>query len=175
MESTYFFVFHKNRTSPTSQTIWSSASRQSVQCAKRTDLPTVAEGARKLLQQFTKRCRSCQVYAQASRGFKFTLWDKKAFSSALSVDIFYINAKPVSHVVDESTTHQAARWLPSVSAKSVWRAVRLCRIDVYPGPPDVGTHDAGKHFMAKLFNPTPVWWQLKPSLFWSRHPTWCHS
>lgn len=38
------------------------------------------------------------------------------------------------------------------SADELWRAIRLCWIDVYIGPQEVITHDAGKNFMAKSFS-----------------------
>lgn len=37
--------------------------------------------------------------------------------------------------------------LKYIFADAVWRASRMCWIDVYLGPPDVVTHDAGLHFM----------------------------
>lgn len=67
------------------------------------------------------------------------------------VDIFYVDSKPILHVVDESTRYQAAWWLARVSAEAVWEAMRMCWIDVYLGPPDIITHDAGKQFMARAF------------------------
>ena len=53
--------------------------------------------------------------------------------------------------MDESTRYQAARWLPNVTAESVWRAMRLCWIDVYLSPPDIIMHDEGKQFVSKVF------------------------
>lgn len=58
---------------------------------------------------------------------------------------------PILHVVDESTRYQAARLLPRITAESVWRAMRFFWIDVYLGPPDIVTHDAGKQLVASVF------------------------
>eukprot|EP00171_Calliarthron_tuberculosum_P022824 IDg22824t1 len=38
-----------------------------------------------------------------------------------------------------------------VTAEDVWRALRLCWIDVYLGPPNVLAHDAGKNLVARAF------------------------
>lgn len=57
----------------------------------------------------------------------------------------------ILHVADESTRYQAARRLPTISAESVWTAMRLCWIDVYLISPDLITNDAGKQFVAKVF------------------------
>lgn len=67
------------------------------------------------------------------------------------MDIFYVDGKPILHVVDEATRFQATLWLRTVSAESTWRALHACWIDVYLGPPDIIAHDAGKNFMARAF------------------------
>jgi hypothetical protein len=65
---------------------------------------------------------------------------------------FFTSAqKPILHVVDEATSFQSARWLPSMSAESLWRAQRMSWIYVYLGPPDVIAHDAGNNFMGAAF------------------------
>ncbi len=38
-----------------------------------------------------------------------------------------------------------------MTAEATWRALQLCWIDVYIGPPDVIAHDAGKNFIAEKF------------------------
>lgn len=118
---------------------------------KRADLSNVDNSTRATLEEITRKCKPCQTYAQAPRRFKFVLRDDKDFNHTVFVDIFYIDKKPILHVVDEATRYQAARWLPNVTADAVWRAMRLCWIDVYLGPPDIVTHDAGKQFIAKVF------------------------
>ena len=65
--------------------------------------------------------------------------------------MFYIDGKPILHVVDEATYYQAACWLGKTTADALQEALRLCWIDVYLGPPDLIVHDAGKNFMAKAF------------------------
>lgn len=118
---------------------------------KRSELPDVDSKTREILEDISRKCLHCQRYAQAPRRFKFNLREDKDFNHTVFVDIFYIDKRPILHVVDESTRYQAARWLPTVSADAVWRALRMCWIDVYLGPPDVITHDAGKQFMARVF------------------------
>lgn len=41
--------------------------------------------------------------------------------------------------------------LSNITTDTVWWALRLCWVDVYLGPPDVVTDDAGKQFMARVF------------------------
>lgn len=45
--------------------------------------------------------------------------------------------KNALHSVDEVTRYQTACWLPTTSADSVLRALRMCWIDLYVGPPDI--------------------------------------
>ncbi|POS82415.1 hypothetical protein EPUL_006188 [Erysiphe pulchra] len=68
------------------------------------------------------------------------------FNHSIHVDVFYINGKPILHVVDETTRFQAAKWLANMTSQTMWDALRLCWIDVYVAPPDLITHDAGSNF-----------------------------
>jgi hypothetical protein len=63
----------------------------------------------------------------------------------------YINGSPVLHIIDEATRYQAARWLQNISAKHTWDILRACWIDIYIGPPEYITHDAGRNFISKEF------------------------
>lgn len=101
---------------------------------KRSELSNVTSATRKLLEKVTRRCKPFQENFPAPRRFKFTLREDKKFNHSVFVDIFYIEKKPILHVVDESTRYQAARWLKNVSADTVWRALRMCWIDVYVAP-----------------------------------------
>jgi hypothetical protein len=63
----------------------------------------------------------------------------------------YINREAVLQAVDEATGFSAARFLKSVSAKTVWNTLRTCWIDTYLGPPDYLVHDAGTQFVSAEF------------------------
>ena len=67
------------------------------------------------------------------------------------IDIFYLDSRPVLHIVDEATTFNAAKFLKDISTESVWRALNECWMDAYIGPPQEITHDAGRQFTAKEF------------------------
>eukprot|EP00171_Calliarthron_tuberculosum_P004960 IDg4960t1 len=98
---------------------------------KRVELNKINSSTRAMLQNIAKRCQACQIYSYKPRRFKFTLRDDRDFNHTIYIDIFYIDGKPILHVVDEATRYQAARWLESASAESVWASLRLCWIDVY--------------------------------------------
>lgn len=118
---------------------------------KRADENNLKSNTRSILQNIVKSCTACQLYAQKPRRFKFTIRENKEFNHTVYVDIFYIDNHPILHVVDEATNYQAAKWLRRVNTESVWKALKLCWIDVYIGPPEVIAHDAGKNFMSKEF------------------------
>src|SRR4030088_2960785 len=84
--------------------------------------------------------------------FKFTLHEDAVFNYEVILDIFYLEGKPVLHVVDAATTFTAARFLPRISSAHVWEALRLCWIDVYQGPHDWLVVDAGTQFRSSEFN-----------------------
>lgn len=107
---------------------------------------------RHLLEKIERFCHFCQKYARSPGRFKFRLQDSEGrFNHTIYVDVMYLNQDPVLHVVDEATRFQAARFLPSMSARDTWDALRACWIDTYVGPPDLCIHDAGKNFIALEF------------------------
>lgn len=106
---------------------------------------------RKILLDMMRRCVACQTYAQKPRRFKFTLQNDKEFNHTVYADVFYIDAKPILHIVNEATNYQAAQCLPTVSSRSLWRTFRICWIDVNLRPPDDIVPDSGKNFIAESF------------------------
>jgi hypothetical protein len=115
------------------------------------DLLGQPEVSRKLLERLTKYCHFCQKHSRSPGRFKFTLRDDVQFNHNVIVDIMYITGMPLLYVVDEATRFQAGRWLQNISAKYTWDALRACWMDVYLGPPDYITTDAGKNFVSKEF------------------------
>lgn len=104
------------------------------------------------LNHIRRHCQFCQKFGGPPQRFKFTLRDMDlSFNHSIYCDVFTINGTPVLHVVDEATRFQAARRLRSMSADELWTALKACWINVYIGPPDVITHDAGTNFIARAF------------------------
>lgn len=103
-------------------------------------LDNVTEVTHSNLENIVRSCKPCQTFASRSRRFKFTLRDDAQFNSSIYVDLFWIDRKSTLHVVDEETSYQAARCVPSVSAEKFWQALRICWINVHIGPPDVIAH-----------------------------------
>ncbi|KAF7578904.1 hypothetical protein PtrM4_031440 [Pyrenophora tritici-repentis] len=105
----------------------------------------------RLLREIQTFCHHCQAHDPAPRRFKFRLKDDREFNFEILVDVMYLSGKPVLHVIDSATTFNGARFLPSMSAKDTWEALRLLWIDTYQGPPDIVTHDAGTNFASVEF------------------------
>lgn len=106
---------------------------------------------KKSLEYLTKYCHFCQKHGKSPGRFRFTLRDDVEFNFNIIVDIFYINSRPVLHIVDESTRFSAGKFLQNISAKHTWEVLKMCWIDTYLGPPDLITTDAGKNFVSKEF------------------------
>lgn len=117
----------------------------------RAGIEDIGPNTRRTLADIQRTCVPCQTYAQKPRRFKFTLQDDKDFNHTVYADIFYINSKPILHVVDEATYFQSTKWLAYMKAETLWKALRMCWIDVYLGPPDMIAHDASKNFMPAAF------------------------
>lgn len=109
------------------------------------------EVERKALEHLTRYCHSCQMNGRSPGRFRFTIKDDCEFNYMVIVDVMYLDGKPVLHVVDEATAFNAARFLPEISAKATWDALRLCWIDTYQGPPDFIVTDAGRNFASEEF------------------------
>lgn len=87
---------------------------------KLTELDSDDAGTRSMLTDITRACIPCALYAQAPHLFQFSLRVDKYFYHIVFLDIFYLDSKPILHVVDESTRSQAEHWFLNVTAKSVW-------------------------------------------------------
>lgn len=118
---------------------------------KQSEVSSITPETRKMPDKIKQSYAACRENVQRPRRFKLILRDNVEFNQNIYVDIFYIDGKPVLHVVDEGTRSQAARWLPNVSSECLWKALRQCWIDAYLGPLDVIVHDAGKNFMVSAF------------------------
>ncbi len=105
------------------------------------------------LKKFTRFCIFCQKYAKSSERFKFILKDDANcnFNYSIIVDVMYIDNSLILHVVDDATRFQIAKWLQNISAKHIWKMLRLCWIDVYLDLFDHILTDADKNFASKEF------------------------
>ena len=112
---------------------------------------TGPETQKKIIDNPTKYCTHCQKHRKSPGRFKSIFKEDVNFNYSILVDIIYIDDNPILHVVDKATRFQAATWLNNMSAKHTWDTLRLCWIDVYIGPPDLITHDAGTNFVSKEF------------------------
>ena len=106
---------------------------------------------RDVLNHLTKFCSHCQKHGRSPGRFRFTLKDDVNYNYSIIVDIFYINGKPVLHIVDQATRFQAGGWLKNLTAKHTWEVLKMRWIDTYLGPPEQITVDAGKQFASKEF------------------------
>lgn len=108
---------------------------------------------------------------EALRRFKFALCKDRNFNHTVFSNLLYIKLKLILHVVDKATRYEAARWLPHIAPEDVWHAMRFCCIEVYLGPWDVITHDAGKQLVSKGSEQTPnVFTWIQNSYLLSRQP-----
>lgn len=103
------------------------------------------------IKRLTKFYKQCQLHAKSLGQFKFTLKDDCDFNYSVQVDVFYLDGKPVLHVVDEATSFIAARFLKDKSARIVQDTLYTCQINTYLGLPDYFVHDARKNFLSIKF------------------------
>ncbi|KHJ32171.1 hypothetical protein EV44_g3834 [Erysiphe necator] len=106
---------------------------------------------RNILDKITRVCEFCENYSRSPGRFKFVLKEDTYFNQSLVIDVLYIDGDPVLHVVDESTSFQAAKWLPNLSVSHTWDMLRMYWIDIYTGPPETLIHYTGTAFDSAEF------------------------
>jgi hypothetical protein len=104
-----------------------------------------------VIEKLTRFCIFCQKYAKFSERFTFTLKDEINFNYSVIVDIMYIENSLILHVVDDATRFQISKWLQNISAKHIWKMLRLCRIDVYLSSSNHILTDVDKNFASRKF------------------------
>lgn len=66
--------------------------------------------------------------------FRASLYpDDIVFNHEIVVDLFWLEGRPVLHVVDTNTCFQGADVLRSKSAEEVWSALMECLVTLYLG------------------------------------------
>ncbi len=79
-----------------------------------------------VLEKLIKFCIFCQKHEKSSERFRFILRNDVNFNFFIIVNIMYVENSFILHVIDEATRFQAARWLQNISAKHIWKMLRLC-------------------------------------------------
>lgn len=98
------------------------------------------------LQAIQDMCHYCQLNGPPPKRFKFKLKDDHDFNYEVFVDVCFAKGEPVLHVVDSGTGFNAAGFLPSQDARTVYQTFAKLWIHTYLGPPDIITPDAGTAF-----------------------------
>lgn len=118
-----------------------------MQVLDRAGTEDIGSGAKRIFADIEQTCVTCQIYAQKLRRLEFTLLEDKDFNHNIYVDIFYINNILIWYVIDEATYFQSTKWLDNMKAETLWEALQMYWIGVYPSPPDIIAHHVGKNFM----------------------------
>jgi Reverse transcriptase (RNA-dependent DNA polymerase) len=101
-----------------------------------------------LIESITKSCSTCAEFKAKPITFKVRDIDDIVFNQQLLLDLFFIDRRPVLHVVDRGTRFSAARFLRSESAEHVWEAFVKSWSSLYIGHPESMLTDQGSVFMS---------------------------
>jgi hypothetical protein len=88
---------------------------------------------RTLLEDISRACHACQVYASKPISFQVRNVDDIVFNQEMR--LMYIDGRPVPQVVDTGSTFGAATFLDEQSFGSVWNALLRCWSTMYVGFP----------------------------------------
>lgn len=95
----------------------------------------------------------CKLTRQRHRILKLCIKDERGFNYCLYIYSVKIEGILSLHLVDEVPRQRNARRMSRASGAVAWEAPESCRLEVYLGPPDIITTDAGKKLSARKFNP----------------------
>ena len=90
-----------------------------------------------MLQDISRRCDPCQGIHTAPTRFRVAFGvEHVRFNERILLDVMYVDGKPVLHILDEGTKFSAAKFLPDVSTKTIWRTLLQIWVMIYTGLPD---------------------------------------
>ena len=78
------------------------------------------------------------------------------FNELILLDIIYIEGKLILHIVDVGTRLSAARFLPDISRKTIWKTIFECWAMIYTGLPNRILTDQGSAFSSLFISMSPV-------------------
>lgn len=106
-----------------------------------------------MLQEIASPCETCQLYRRREVSFGARIQEQCVFNRSVSMDLLYLNSKPVLHVVCRDTSFGAAIFVDTKSknptSADIWQAFLRCWVTLYIGTPQEVIHDAGTNFTAK--------------------------
>ena len=106
---------------------------------------------RKIIENISKRCDTCQRFSPKPLSFSVTAPDDVKFNSVVSMDLMYLDRHPVLHVIDLQTNFSSAVFLANSSVETVWNAFLLCWTTIYTGYPEKIKVDQGSVFTSEVF------------------------
>ena len=102
-----------------------------------------------ILDNISRACHACQVYAPRPLTFKVRFPDDIIFNKRISLDLMYLHGKPLLHIVDLGTNYFAARFLAAEDARTVWNTFLYAWVTIYLGFPQEILTDQGSVFTSK--------------------------
>jgi Reverse transcriptase (RNA-dependent DNA polymerase) len=107
---------------------------------------------RNILEEISHECESCQRHTKGPVYFRIRDVDNVIFNQELYLDLFWIEKKPVLHIIDRGTRFSAAAFLPAQDAVTVWNTFVRCWVMLYIGWPDSMLTDQGSVFISRAFH-----------------------
>ncbi|MEM1283154.1 MAG: reverse transcriptase domain-containing protein [Chlamydiota bacterium] len=105
------------------------------------------ENTRKLLEDISKSCKTCQAFSKPPERFKVSLPPSDiVFNREVAIDLMWLDKRAVLHVVDTETHFNGACFLKGQTVEDVWNAFVLCWSSLYHGYPDKIRADQGSCF-----------------------------
>lgn len=104
---------------------------------------------RKLLQEVTEACRTCQRFTPKPQSFKVSAPEGIVFNKEPALDLMFLETMPVLHIFGTQTHFSNAIFLQEQSTEAVWNAFLEFWATIYTGHPEKMRVDQGGQFNSK--------------------------
>ena len=96
------------------------------------------ESVRKLIEQINKKCSVCSEHSVPPFRFRASIPpDEIIFNREVSIDLMWLDKKPILHIVDTATNFQNALFIRKKTAQDLWDDFVDCWASVYTGFPEI--------------------------------------
>lgn len=123
------------------------SSKKLLALIRRSNIQHIDQETRKMLDDISKTCSTCQTFATKTQRFKVRiLSDEVLFNREVALDLMYLEGKALLHVVDIDTHFNSAQFLTGNTVEHVWDAFLTCWTTMYIGHPSKIRVDKGSAF-----------------------------
>lgn len=120
---------------------------------RRAQLHKLSPHTLSMLHDISRACATCTCFSSKHLCFKVAILEEKiVLNHEVALELFWLDGKPVLHVVDLGTGFSNALFLQGQSVSGVWSAFTLCWCTIYVGHPHSMCTDSGSVYTSQRWH-----------------------